>query len=110
MDEKILKIAQEEDFEWFCSLSEAEKIPVVIGLIRMSSGAMIFKMQERLRPLLQKKLLTTTDNNANIGLTEQLPKEKTGGRLDEKLQALVKGEFEEVQYDPKDPLTIEVRV
>lgn len=106
MDEKTLKEAQDEDFKWFCGLSEAEKIPVIIGLIRMSSGAMILKIQERLKPLLKKRM--KSPDSMNIKLSEAQVTPKIGWRLDEKLHDLIKGDYEEVTYDPKDPLTIEV--
>lgn len=103
MNEKTLKKAQEEDLQWFRNLSEAEKISVIIGLIRTSNGAMILKMQERLKPLLKKKLMSP-----NVE-PEQSPQQKLRGKLDEKLHSLVKGgNNEEILYDPKDPLTMEV--
>lgn len=106
MDEETLREAQEEDLEWFRSLCETEKIPVIIGLIRMSSGAMILKMQEKLKPLLKQRL--NSPDNVNFKFSEAHIPQKIGWRLDEKLNELVKGDYEEIQYDPKDPLTIEV--
>lgn len=107
MDEKSLKIAQEEDIEWFCSLSESEKLPVVIGLMRMSCGAIILKMQERLKPLLKMKLAESKNVNLGISIVEA-SQPTIGENLDTILHPLLKGEYEEVQYDPKDSETIEV--
>lgn len=109
MDEKTLKVAQKEDIEWFCSLSEAEKIPVIIGLMRISSGAAILKMQERLKPLLKKKLLLEAANKVDSGVSDgDTVEPKIVSKLDQMLKPLFKGDYEEIQYDPKDPLTIEV--
>lgn len=107
MCKKALIIAQEEDIEWFRSLSESDKIPVVIGLMRMSSGAVILKMQERLKPLLKKKLESTAPVVTRVSV-EETPQPKIGSKLDELLKQFIKGEYDEIQYDPKDPLTTEV--
>lgn len=106
LDERALKAAEEEDLEWFRSLSEAEKIRVLIGLVRMSSGAMVLKLQQRLKPLYRQRLITKSD--CVLKLFDPEVPEKMGGKLDEKLHGLVKGDYEEIQYDPKDPLTVEV--
>lgn len=106
MEKKALRETQEEDLQWFCTLSEMDKIPVIIGLIRMSSGAMILKMEEHLKPLLNKKLKPPSD--INYRLSQINVPQKLGWKLDERLKELLKGDYETTQYDPRDPLAIEV--
>lgn len=105
MDEKTLKLAQDEDVEWFHGLVDSEKIPVIIGLIRMTNGAIILKIQERLRLLLNQKITLPNEQ-----IVERTPKHSLVGGLDQKLNSLVcgDGDFEELRYDPEDPFTIEV--
>lgn len=74
----------------------------------MSGGAAILRLRERLLPLLRARLASQSDTNLKY-CTSYTLRDMDGWRLDEKLNDLAKGEYEEPQFDPKDPLTIEVR-